>query len=131
MNAPQAPDQAAPAWFHNGVVSGLQFLWALGLPGTPAAELATMTASAWVHALWHHPWRWDEEADSKRLREAFTTLAARVDRWPAPRAVLEAMPPRRRPPALTYAPEPQPAHVREFIARKTRRATKPAQEAPQ
>lgn len=123
----EAIDQAA-AWFHNRVVSGLQFLWALGLTGTPASELATLTASSWVHALWRHPVAWSEELDSYRLYEAFTTLGARVERWPAPRQVLDNMPARAPRPALPWVPATQPPQVRERIARMTRRRTDTPQE---
>lgn len=83
-----------PAWFHNAVVSGLQFLWALGLPGTPASELATLTAQAWVDAMYSGPSAWCQELDEQRLVSAFKAAAGQAERWPTPRAVLSALPPR-------------------------------------
>lgn len=126
MPAP-AEDKAAP-WFHNRVVSGLQFLWALGLPGTPASELATLTASTWVHTLWQCGRAWVEELDSYHLYEAFTAVAARAERWPTPRAVLAEMKPRAVRPALPAPFTPAPPHIREKMRTLGRRATDKQQE---
>ena len=81
-----------PDWFHNAVVDGIQRLHVLSLQGTPAAETVTLTAQVWIDTLWHTPRSWDEARDLPRLQEAFRSLAGRVDRWPAPRTVLENMP---------------------------------------
>jgi hypothetical protein len=122
MNAPVA----IPTWFNNRVVSGLQFMWSIGLPGTPAAELATLTATSWVEALWNAPFAWDEQADAYRIYAGFTTAAARADRWPTPRAVLDAMPSRTPRPALPLAPpKPMPQHVRERMRTLGSRRTDP------
>ena len=82
----------APDWFHNTIVSGVQQLHVLSLQGTPAAETVVLTAQVWIDTLWNTPRSWDEERDTPRLREAFRSIAQRVDRWPAPKAVLENMP---------------------------------------
>lgn len=125
MSAPHTDLATAPDWFHNTVVSGLQFLWALGLPGTPAGELATLTAASWVQALWCHNPRWTEKPDAPRLTEAFTTVAGRAERWPTPRTVLDAMPARKQPLALPLRGTPAPPAVREMLARLNSRLPKP------
>lgn len=104
------------AWFHNGVVEGLQFLWTLGLPGTPAGELATLVATSWVQAMWDTA-AWAEEADAGRLHQAFLRTGGSADRWPTPRQVLDAMPARPRPLALPQPRTPVPGHVKELLTR--------------
>lgn len=85
-----APTEA-PAWFHNRVVDGLQMLVALALQGTPPAETVALTAQVWVATLWRaRPWL--DERDAQRIAAAFADLAARIDRWPAPRQLLDALP---------------------------------------
>lgn len=124
-----SPQAQAPAWFHNAVLSGLQFLWALGLPGTPAGEVAALTATSWVQALWLHPLRWTEEQDLPRLTEAFTTVAARTERWPTPRNVLDALPPRPPAQALAHQGTLPPPALRNKIAQLTGRLTQPTGDA--
>lgn len=123
---------AAPAWFNNRILEGLQFLWALGLPGTPAAELANLTASAWIAALWQMQ-AWDEELDSYRLHEGFMTAAVRADRWPAPRTITECLGPRPRPrgAALPYHPQPPSDEQRARMGRLGRRASDRSADAAQ
>lgn len=91
------------AWFNDAVIDGLTMLVPLSLPGTPAAEAVPLTAQAWINTLWDHG-RWDQEPDMPRLQAGFVRLARTHDRWPAPRHLLEAMPPRREVRAL---PPPQ------------------------
>lgn len=106
---------AAPDWFHNRVVEGLQFLLALGLEGTPAAEVIRLTATAWVHALWEAaPVAWQEAPDSGRLYRAFNDLAVKSHRWPSPKAVLEHMRPR---PEAAALPPPRAQLSAEMRAR--------------
>jgi hypothetical protein len=93
-------NQAVPAWFHNRVLDGLMFLRAIGLDGTPAAEVAQLNAQAWITCLWEARPAWDEGLDSARLWTAFNALSHRAERWPAPRAVLDHLPARPEPPLL-------------------------------
>ncbi len=94
----------APDWFRAAVGAALQRLIALGLPGTPPAETIRLTAQAWTDVLWDAPIDW-RPADEARMRQATLTLAQRIDRWPAPRQWLDALPPRPKPSAL---PPPRP-----------------------
>lgn len=112
----------APHWFRNRVVSGLQFLLSLGLVGTPAAELATLTATTWIAALWNSRPGWNEALDNARLEAAFMALAVDADRWPSPRALLDRLPARPQQPRLPPPPLQGPSpEVRERLARLSRR----------
>ena len=100
-----------PDWFHNTIVSGVQQLHVLSLQGTPAAETVTLTAQVWIDTLWNMPRSWDEDRDAPRLRDAFRSIAQRVDRWPAPKAVLDNMPNAAPVPLLTEEPKSDPVRV--------------------
>lgn len=109
----------APAWLNNVVLDGLQRLVALQLPGAPAAEVVPLTATVWIETL-HAARAWREETDAKRLQTAFVALAAEVDRWPAPRAVLEHLP-RAAEPLCLPGPKHEPsADVVARLARLSR-----------
>lgn len=82
-----------PAWFHNKIVDGIQLLQSLHLDGRPASEVVTLTATGWIDVLWRCPIAWDEERDIGRLAVAFFSLARQVDRWPAPKHLLDHLPP--------------------------------------
>jgi len=103
----------APDWFRRTVADGLKVLVALSLPGEPALDLMPATKRLWIHLLWssHRVWR---EDDAARLLEAFTILATRIDRWPAPRQLLDAIPRRKQPPALP-AKRADPAVARQYL----------------
>jgi len=94
----------APQWFRRTVADGLKVLVALSLPGEPALDLMPATKKLWIHLLWNCGKAWQED-DAGRILEAFTRLATRVDRWPAPKQLLEALPSRPQLKAI----EPPPA----------------------
>ena len=98
------PPKPAPQWMLNEVVTGLQQLLLLHLPGTPAAETIGGAAQAWANALWCAPKAWDRDLDAPRIATAFRTIGHRLDNFPTPKAILEAMPPR---PPLPALPEPE------------------------
>lgn len=81
-----------PDSLYNALVDGLTLLLALRLPGAPAADTAQATAQAWSVALAANK-QWDAETDLPRIRTAFAVLAANIDRWPAPRHLLDCLPP--------------------------------------
>lgn len=99
-----------PAWFHNAVIDGLSALQTLALRGAPPAETVTLTAEVWIAALWAAG-GWRGDADVLRLQAAFVAVAGKVDWWPAPRAVLDCLPPVPAAPAIT-AEAPPPSHDR-------------------
>lgn len=99
----------APDWFRHAIVGGLQMLFCLRLPGTPAQDSITATAQVWVQALWHCGTDWREREDAPRLHAAFLTLCHSSVQWCAPRHLLDALGghPRRAPVAIA-APQPLP-----------------------
>ena len=85
------PNRILPKTVFNEVLNGLLMLLALRLPGTPAADAIAATAAAWEIALTSgKAWR---DEDAPRFQTAFATLAATAEAWPAPAALLKAMPP--------------------------------------
>jgi len=115
---------AAPTWLHNCTVSGLQALYALSLPGSPAAEVLPMTVEVWVRTLAAQPIAWTKELDEMRIAEAFVHLAGTCDRWPSPRLMLANMPPRKQPVALPPAPrQPPPPGALDRLRALSRRMT--------
>jgi hypothetical protein len=107
----------AEPWFRAAIAQGLVRLVALSLPGTPPADTIELTREAWIEALW--PLRaWDERLDRERIASAFRALMGTCERWPAPAALMRALPPRHEPPKL---PEPPPSEaarrrIRELLA---------------
>lgn len=97
----------APAWFRQSMGRGLQQLVCLSLSGQPPAETIALTKEAWISTLWTaRAWH---EADAERLMEAFRLLSRRMDRWPAPRAVIDHLPPPR---AMRALPRPRTEAMR-------------------
>lgn len=104
----------APEWFRRTVADGLKVLVALSLPGEPALDLMPATKRLWIHLLWHCGKAWCED-DAGRILEAFTRLATRIERWPAPKQLLEVLPPRPQPKAIT-APAADPKEAKRHLA---------------
>ena len=92
-----------PRWFDAAISSGLQQLLVLYLPGAPAEETICAVAEMWSRAVWTSRASWDERLDVQRIAAAFLALARRVDRWPAPKQILDSLPPR---PERAKLPEP-------------------------
>ena len=84
-------------WFVAEIASGLQRLISLSLPGPPAMETIQLTASSWAEVLWESPTDWHAELDQARLPAAFKRMMRDVERWPAPKALLQYLPPRPQP----------------------------------
>lgn len=93
-----------PTWFANAVTGGIQILFTLSLPGSPPAAEIVKTDDVWSHALWSSTSGWSEQLDAPRISAAFMALARRVERWPAPKHLLDAMPPRLEPVKLPAPP---------------------------
>lgn len=110
-----------PSWFHNRIVEGIQLLHSLHLDGRPAAEVITLTATGWIDVLWRAPRAWAEGRDTERLVNAFFSLSRQVDRWPAPRQLLDHLPPAREVPALAEAVPPMSAARRAQLAEVRRK----------
>ena len=97
-------------------MTGLQKLACLSLDRTPAAEILTGTAQAWIEALTDGR-AWDEERDAARVRRAFVTLARTCRRWPAPAEFVDALPPAPTPLALVREVRVDPEVLRQNVAR--------------
>lgn len=122
---------AAPAWFSNCVIECVQLLVVLSLPNTPPAETVTATALSWVDVLWHAGPRWDAATDERRLRAAVRALAGRAERWPAPRALLQHLPPRPEAPKLPEPPlNPNPEALAQLRALSAGLRIRPAHRPP-
>ena len=94
-------------WLMNEVADGLKTLIILRLAEGPSLESVAAVAVAWCNTLQSSPIAWDRSLDAPRLREAFQTLQREQDRWPAPKRLLESLPPRPLPKLLPPAP---PSH---------------------
>lgn len=81
-------------WFDDIILDGLTQLFSLNLEGTPASELAPITASTWSKSLWAQSINWCETLDAWRLERGFILTMGRVNRFPSPNSVLLSMPPR-------------------------------------
>lgn len=110
-------------WFRDAVLSGVQALWSLSLPGSPPEETIDKTADVWVAALWSDAVAWERDADLQRIHTAFERLVRDADRWPSP-AVWRRHLPSRRPKAALPAPQMSPERraensrrLREALAR--------------
>lgn len=100
-------------WLKAQVLAGLQGLLALRLDNAPALDSIEATAAVWVRVLETRPITWDEDADKRRVAEAFRELAAVCQRWPSPAKFLEVLPARKPTLALDYA---KPQHTPESRA---------------
>ncbi len=84
----------------------------LSLDRQPAGDLIKGTTGTWLEALLHVK-SWDQQRDTPRIREAFTTLAATCTHWPQPKHLLDALPelPREYFTALGYDHPNEPRTV--------------------
>lgn len=99
------------------MATGLQKLSCLSLDRTPAAEILSGTAQAWMEAITDGR-AWDRNRDAERVATAFRTLARTARRWPAPADFLEALPPVPPPPAIAYERKPASPEVASRYARE-------------
>lgn len=116
----------APDWFRQSVAEGIQALVVLSLQNQPPADTIGYTLDVWVRALWgSRPWA---GSDKERIAAAFATLTRSVDRWPAPKHLLAALPALR----LKELPAPTPplsvrigrvTRFREMLGDKLKRGT--------
>lgn len=120
-------------WLENSVVTGLQMLLTLRLPGAPAEDTVPAVAAVWVAAFRRGrnlDWRADL-GDAARIEQAFTAAAAKVDRWPSPARVLDELPPRvaitRR---LPRDAKPMPDSIRASLKALMSRLVQPTRPRP-
>lgn len=105
----------APGWLVAEVAEGIQRLLVLRLEGCPPADAVEAVALAWADALLVRG-RWEQQRDAGRLRQAFRSLAAHVQRWPAPAELWAHLPAAQEPMRLAAPPTPPSAEQRARIA---------------
>jgi hypothetical protein len=103
-------------WLRAEVITGLQKLLALRLPGTPPQDAVTGTAQVWLEAIDQPGICWDEALDKPRVLRAFKALFANCERWPVPKNFMQHLGNRDPPRAL-----PPPPMTREEIERNRER----------
>jgi hypothetical protein len=101
-----------PASIHNAIIDGVQRLYVLRLDGAPADDTLPLTTQVWLDAIGYRR-QWADD-DLPRLQQAFVALTATAKRWPQPATLLEMLPPRPAPLALT-APETTAAERAENV----------------
>jgi len=101
-------------WLRMEIVCGLQALVVQSLKNQPAAELITMNADVWYVAMKKS--LTVASVDAPRIRKGFERLFAKVQEWPAPKQLLELMPPREARVALP-APKPTEAEYQEGLVK--------------
>jgi hypothetical protein len=90
----------APSWLENAVIEGLQALLVLRLDRAPAADTINAVVDVWLHALMASNTTWISHLDAARLSAGFARLLHSCQQWPAPKALIDAMPARVMPTAL-------------------------------
>ena len=78
-------------WMTKEILTGLQKLLCLSLDRTPALDSIEGTLAAWMEALTFGR-AWDEQRDTPRIRQAFSTLMQNSDRWPSPSQFNDCLP---------------------------------------
>lgn len=76
------------------VIDGLKALYLLNLPHTPAADKMREVGEVWLAVIEAQFLSWIPE-DEGRIHQGFLRLMAHIDRWPCPKQLLEALPPRK------------------------------------
>lgn len=126
MKAPEAP-----GWMVAEMAEGLQRLVLLRLEGAASADSIAGVAMAWADAMMVVGIAWDEAQDVPRLKMAFRLLASRLERWPAPKHLLEALPARPEPRKLPAPPatEADRERARVMLASITKKLRMPQHES--
>lgn len=95
-------------WLGEIVKYHMQRLRLLNLDGAPAGVVMGEVTRVWAETIAACHVNANEHIDGPRLHEAFLYLMQTSERWPAPKHLLKAIPPRPQPqalPAPTIAPE--------------------------
>lgn len=92
-------------------------LYLLNLDGCPAADQVGKTAQLWIRLLWDdRRAKWNEQADDTRIRAAFASMAAALNRWPAPAKFWEHLKDRPKPRGGTALMDPRAGRENEAEA---------------
>jgi len=82
-----------PEQLCKAVFDGLQRLWAIRLPGSPAGDTLPGVANIWVDALGDAPITWNVERDLPRIQRSFRRMELVCEKWPSPSFFMSCMPP--------------------------------------
>ena len=94
-------------WLRQAIGEGLSALVAQNLKKAPAADAITLNADIWFQVLKS---KCDiEEIDAPRIRRGFEKLFPKLEEWPAPKMLLEHMPPRPERAKIRHEPNPEEA----------------------
>ena len=105
-----------PDWLRIQMITGLQKLVVLRLPGTPPEDAIPATAQVWLEAM-DRPWiKWDQAQDARRVDCAWRQLYATAERWPAPKHLIDLLG-NRDPPKALPAPPMSPEEIARNRAR--------------
>jgi hypothetical protein len=99
-----------PPWLGEFVQDAIIKLLAMRLDGMPSHETSDLTTIAWVEIILKSQREWVQDLDLPRLKAALDIVQRRAARWPAPRDLIDAMPPRSYPRAL---PKPRTEAMRQ------------------
>lgn len=89
-------------WIKPILGKGFAILLTLRLKNSPAEDMVRPTLETWFKVITFKR-GWEQSLDQWRFEEAFMYLAQTCEWFPAPKHLLEAMPPRR----MKALPEPQ------------------------
>lgn len=104
-----------PPAIYNELVDGLTLLINARLAFAPRTEQAIdETLHAWEVVLASRV-SWEVKTDAGRVLKAFIEMSGKLDKFPAPKALFEYLPPRPLPPPL---PEPKGEPIPEALAQE-------------
>lgn len=94
-------------WFADAITAGIKQLYVLSLPGTPGSDAIASTTGVWINVLWKKNVGWNKQLDTERLAMAFEGLLQEMERWPAPKQLMEYLPKREAPKAVEPVLSPE------------------------
>lgn len=109
-----------PPAIYNELVDGLTLLINARLAFAPRTEQAIdETLQAWEVVLASRV-SWEVKTDAGRVLKAFIEMSGKLDKFPAPKALFEYLPPRPLPPPLPEPKgEPCPPEIAEMLGNLT------------
>jgi hypothetical protein len=104
-------------WLKNVIIEGLQMCITVRLRNAPALETIEPVARVWIAVFERQPIVWNEERDLWRIQEAFFAILGDSETFPAPKKVLDYMPPRRAIEFRLPRPErtPMPPEIKQQV----------------
>ena len=87
-------------WILAETIRGLDRLYLMRLPGTPAATMLQPLAEEWAKSLMRNFGNPVEKVDAPRIRRSFDELIDKSDKWPSPSQFYKYLRPRPQREAL-------------------------------